>query len=206
MKPALLFFSLLMFLSITCRKKTLFTSAAQLHMIAIQPLNEFNTIEIDSAIIEISHRMNARVIVLKSVNLPESFINPITKKYSADSIIHLLSEIKNDSISEVIGLINQPIFTIRDTKPEPFYDEKIFGLGYQPGTACVISDYRFRTMNTAIYQQRLKNVILHEVGHNLGLAHCNNPKCLMSESNGYFKQLDSSNTDYCAKCKRQIRL
>lgn len=44
-----------------------------------------------------------------------------------------------------------------------------------------------------------ESTVLHEVGHTLGLVHCDNPKCLMAINN------DSENTmDFCDKCKKQL--
>lgn len=189
MKLSKLIFIFLIFSSINCKKPSIFslTDHSQDQVIAFQPLDDFNVQEIYWLVNEISGFYNKRVIVLKSINLSATFIDPETKMYSADSIIMLLSGLQNDTIAEVIGLTNKPIFTIKEADRESYFDEKIFGMGYEPGNACVVSDYRIRTTNTTIFRYRLRNVIIHEVGHNLGLSHCEDTKCIMSTNNGYFE-------------------
>src|SRR5688572_30356490 len=206
MKLSIFRFSLLIFLSIHCKKQPIFSLGydTENQIIAFQPLDDFNMLEIDIVINEISRFYNKRVVILKPINIPTTFLNPAIEKYSADSIILLLSKLQNDTIVEIIGLTNKPIFTIKEAKHLPYYDEKIFGMGFQPGNSCVVSDYRFRTPNTTVFNNILRNVIIHEVGHNLGLPHCQDNKCIMSTKSGDVEKLNDNNNAYCKKCKKII--
>jgi hypothetical protein len=45
-----------------------------------------------------------------------------------------------------------------------------------------------------------KGTAIHEIGHTLGLGHCDNPKCVMAIYN------DEENTyDFCENCKRKLK-
>lgn len=82
----------------------------------------------------------------------------------------------------------------------------IFGLGYRPGKTCVISTFRLKkSVNDIKFKERLQKVCLHEVGHNLGLPHCNNDSlCLMNDANGTIAQVDKEKIFFCISCKKQI--
>lgn len=126
-----------------------------------------------------------------------------------DSIVKEVSRFYNKQVIalkpiEIVGLTHKPIFTMKDAKPVPYFDEKVFGMGYQPGNSCIVSDFKFGTTNVLIYNHRVKTVILHEIGHNLGLSHCKDDKCIMSENNGDLMTLDRSSNEYCAKCKKTL--
>lgn len=177
----------------------------QNQIIAFQPLDGYNVQETDSVVKEISLFFNKKVIVLSPIEIPQTFINPIVNQYSSDSIVQFLSRLQNDTIVEIVGLTHKPVFTIKDGKPGPYFLEDIFGMGYQPGNSCVVSDFKFSTPDISSYNHRLKTVIIHEIGHNMGLPHCNDEKCVMSENNGNVLRLDKSVTEFCAKCSKVLK-
>ena len=84
----------------------------------------------------------------------------------------------------------------------------IFGLGYRPGTTCVVSTFRLkRNVSQAEFLDRLIKTSLHEVGHNLGMEHCeNDSRCLMQDAKGSAKCFKSEKIWICGKCKRSVGL
>jgi archaemetzincin len=180
-------------------------SGKQNQIISIQPLGEFDDQLIDSVANELSHFFNKKVVILKPIEIPKTFFLPILSQYSGDSIIQYLSHLQNDSIIEIVGLTHSPIFTIKTVENGAYYNEKIFGIGYQPGNSCVVSDFKFGVTNDPNLIHRLKTVIIHEIGHNIGLPHCKDEKCVMSENNGSLPMLDKSGSEYCDKCKRMLK-
>ena len=54
--------------------------------------------------------------------------------------------------------------------------------------------------------ERLCKVSLHELGHNLGLNHCdNNQHCLMNDARGTIKTVDNEKMWLCDGCQEQIQ-
>jgi archaemetzincin len=207
MKLLLLISAILAIFFSDCKRGSILSlnSTRQKQIIAFQPLDDYSGQEIDSVVKEISRFYNKQVIVLKPIEIPKTFFDTVVKQYSADSILNLLSLLQNDTLIEIVGLTYKPIFTIKDAKHRPYYDEKIFGLGYQPGNSCVVSYFKFSTPYVTIFNHRLKTVIIHEIGHNLGLGHCEDDKCIMSKNNGSVTNLDYySGNDYCAKCRTTL--
>jgi archaemetzincin len=87
----------------------------------------------------------------------------------------------------------------------------IFGLGYWPGTTCVVSTFRLRKTNgklvsNALFMERLDKIVLHEIGHNLGLDHCtNNPQCMMNDACGTIKEVDQERMWFCDRCRKLLK-
>ena len=79
------------------------------------------------------------------------------------------------------------------------------GLGYRPGNSCVVSTFRLKTTNKLLFYKRLEKVVLHELGHNLGLPHCENPKCVMTNAAEKISTVDNANALLCDACAKRIR-
>nr|MDA3954291.1 matrixin family metalloprotease [Bacteroidales bacterium] len=54
-----------------------------------------------------------------------------------------------------------------------------------------------------ILNERLRKVIIHEIGHMFGLIHCQNPVCVMRSST-YVEDLDQKSQNLCIKCRTKI--
>ena len=51
---------------------------------------------------------------------------------------------------------------------------------------------------------RFKKVTIHEFGHNLGLPHCPNKKCVMTAAAEKISTIDNENLALCKSCKNKI--
>jgi archaemetzincin len=78
------------------------------------------------------------------------------------------------------------------------------GLRYRPGNSCVVSTFRLKANNKPLFYKRLEKV-LHELGHNLGLPHCENPKCVMTSAAEKISTIDNANASLCDACAKRIR-
>jgi archaemetzincin len=152
------------------------------------------------------------VTILTSVPIPKSaFTHQKSPRYRADKLIKILKNSKPDSLDFIIGLINKDISTTKTDKYgrtlEPiskYQDWGVFGLGYRPGVSCVVSTYRFQEKNTDRFIDRLKKICIHEIGHNLGIAHCPNKDCVMRDAAESIKTIDEVRLSLCANCAKKI--
>jgi archaemetzincin len=152
------------------------------------------------------------MIVLGEKSIPESHVIKIkSTRYRADSILNYLSRSKPDSIDYLLAVTEHDIsITKRDQlgrikKPqEKYIDWGVFGYGFRPGPACVLSVNRLKSKNELITFDRLRKVAIHEVGHNMGLKHCPNKGCVMADAAESIKTVDNGLALLCAACRNKL--
>ena len=122
------------------------------------------------------------------------------KRYEASKILA-----KFKSRENILIITEKDIATINEERKSKEWG--IFGLGYRPGSTCVISTFRIRkNASEKLILERLQKIVLHEIGHNLGLNHCTyDSHCLMNAANGTIKQVDKEKIWLCKKCCNQIK-
>lgn len=183
------------FLSLlSCENKSNENAIKAQKVIVIQPLGNFQQKQSQKVFTEIKS-INPKVVLKGNIEFPEkSFYSP-RNRYRADSIIkNLKNNIGKDSV--IVGLSH---FDISTTKNR-IKDWGIMGLGYRPGKACVVSDFRLSRKNKS---EQFYKLVLHELGHTEGLPHCKENTCMMRDAEGGnpFDQEKS----FCRKCKSFLK-
>lgn len=181
--------------------------------IAIQTLDGFPSDLKDTIRQSIEDYYHFNTVIYDDIKIPKAFYTTIkSPRYRADSIIRYLKINKADTIDHVIGLTSKDISTTKYTdngdikSPEFKYkDWGIFGLGYRPGASCVVSIFRLKHQNKSKFIDRVKKVTLHELGHNLGLPHCENQHCFMRDAAETIKTIDQVELNLCGDCFNEVQ-
>lgn len=141
-------------------------------------------------------------VILPRSTVPQRAYYPPRNRYRADTILNFLETFSKDTIDFVAGFTNVDI----SASVGKYQDWGVFGLGSCPGPTCIISS--FRLDNDHHTQQhlriRVRNVLLHELGHNFGLPHCLNANCLMRAADGKLASVEGDTVTLCRKCKSEL--
>jgi archaemetzincin len=142
------------------------------------------------------------VTVHDSQAIPDNSYDESREQYRAEEFIDLAKRVGTGEKNIAI------------TPKDLFYHRRnyVFGLAYLGGSGSVISTYRLHTSSDGgfsqrsaedIFSDRVRKEVVHEVGHTLGLEHCDNKFCVMNFS-PTVREVDQKNESLCGSCQRDV--
>jgi archaemetzincin len=171
---------------------------------ALLPYKGFDTSLLSHIKNETADFYHCEVKILPEKVLPQQAWYAPRSRYKADSLLVFQQSLATGT-DAVAGFTGKDISTSNGSIP----DWGVFGLGYCPGRACVISTFRLQKASKTKEQlkERLVKVVLHELGHNFGLPHCTqSPACLMADAGGAIAQVDRERKWLCDNCRKKVFL
>jgi archaemetzincin len=173
-------------------------------VLVIVPLGEVDPKLVDFLAKSLKGRFAFQVKTTKAYKLPKSAWYKPRKRWRAEKLLDFLDSLELKDVWRVCGITEQPISTTKGAR----YDWGIAGLGTMSGKTSVLTSYLFRRFKKRApkkYYRYLENLVIHEVGHTLGLEHCPLDRCIMADAKGNaIKAARKSTNQFCPHCHQQI--
>jgi archaemetzincin len=125
--------------------------------------------------------------ILNAEGFPEKTYMPERGQYNGRAFLDVYEMGGSD---KTVYLTSENI-----TRPDKNF---VFGIAYRPGTVALISSYAMKGIRS-----RLAKTLIHETGHNYGLEHCVNRKCVVSATDGNY-DIDCQDIFFCEDCAAEL--
>lgn len=138
-------------------------------------------------------------VVLSSQSLDPAFsFHPERRQYHATELLARLDKVENPAAWRMLGVTTAdlyiPILTF------------VFGEAQLSGRCAIVSLHRLRQEfyglppDRRLLETRLLKEALHELGHTLGLVHCDDHRCVMSPAHSV-EWIDVKEARFCPRCR-----
>jgi archaemetzincin len=168
-------------------------------IVNVLPLGNVNLDVIKNIETAVNEFYGYKIVILSRAPLTSDILANSKTRYEASKILAKFNSNKN-----LLIITDKDVACTKGSINE----WGIFGLGYRPGTTCIVSTFRIkRNVSKKIFHERLKKICLHEIGHNLGLNHCSSDdiRCMMNDAKGTIREVDQEEIFFCKKCWSVLR-
>lgn len=169
----------------------------------VQPLGEVADAHARFACRVVRETFDLPCHVLRARPLPRGALDRRRNQYDADALVaQLFDQLPHDGAG-LVAITNGDLFERGQTR-------FVFGLASLVDHVAVVSLARYRgtwwgdTVDAVRFYERYYKVLVHEVGHTLGRAHCENRHCAMRDDRT-LADLDVSPQRFCAKCSEALQ-
>lgn len=149
----------------------------------------------------LSREFAAEVVLGENLPIPNQAYDSRRRQYRAEDFLPLLALRRREPTDLVLGVSAVDLFV-----PQLNF---VFGLAEPRQLAAVISVARLDPLfyqyppDPALLKERALKEAVHELGHLLGLPHCQNPYCIMFFSNT-LADTDRKGPGFCQACRKKI--
>lgn len=162
--------------------------------------------EISSALVAglkagLARELSASCEILPSAPQPTYALNPARQQYCSTEILAELVSRPRPSAAKLLAITSSDLFIPILTF--------VFGEAQMNGSCAVVSTHRLRQefyglpTDPALLQSRLIKEAVHELGHTIGIAHCDDYSCVMAPSHA-IEWIDLKQPSLCKACRAAV--
>jgi archaemetzincin len=170
-------------------------------VVYVQTMGQVNNSDLELVVQSIRKFYKYEVVVNGKFPTLDSLRVKNRTRFQSNKILKVSKIINKNLDGKVLILTNYDICTDRELNGKIYKDWGIFGLAGINGKTTVVSTYRMKNNHV----NRLTKVTIHELGHTLGLGHCEyDDKCVMNDAKGKGSTVDGVELKLCSECKKHI--
>ena len=164
--------------------------------IAVAPVGGAPHAEIELLLPALREAFAASVVIAPEVPLPSSSYDASRRQYLSTSILDSLSASRRPEWNRLLGVADVDLYV-----PELNF---VFGQGDARRGVAVFSLARLKSEDESLFRRRAATEAIHELGHSYGLAHCDDPHCVMWFSNT-LAESDRKGTRFCERHRSELQ-
>ena len=145
--------------------------------------------------------IHAQCHVLEEVIDLAPYYSRDRKQYHSTEILRRLLPFTESNMHHVLGIMDKDIYIPILTF--------VFGEAQLEGRCALMSGHRLHQEfyglpdDETLYLNRCEKEAVHELGHTLGLKHCQNFECVMRYANSV-EDIDMKRNVFCPKCSQKL--
>ncbi len=156
---------------------------------------------------DMTSHIQCGLIVDPPLNLPATAYDEKRGSYLTDPFFNLARDVK-DTTDKHLRREGKSIFKALVITNVPLHSNSfnisVYGEADINGSLAVVSTAQLtKGARTALLTERTVKECAHELGHTMGLRHCENKKCVMSLSSDLY-DVDSKTKFFCDSCAQSL--
>lgn len=155
--------------------------------------------EMDALCTYLQKEFGAEVVEMRPMALPGKGLKK--HGHNAREILQILELVKPRHLTHIIGFTTTQLY---QNGQDPRVKLGVHGLGQKPGSAVIVTNYHIHRTEELPNERinRMYKTVVHELGHNLGLNHCDSsPICIMRNDMASESRFYKDELHLCDQCR-----